>query len=277
MNIVDAQIHIWANHAPERPWPADGFGREHLKEPLTAETVIAGMDEAGVAAAVLVPPSWEGDRNDLALAAAGNRPDRFAVMGRFPLEDPAGARRLAGWRDQPGMLGVRLTFLNDACRRLLAEDAMDWFWSAASDHNLPVMVAPPGQTAAIDRVAGRFPGVRLVIDHLAIGSELRDEAAFARLDEVLALARHANVAVKASALPCATTAPYPFAPLHEPIRRVVAAFGPERVFWGTDLSRLPCPYRQAVTLFTEELDFLTDSDKALIMGEGIRAWLGWRR
>ena len=135
----------------------------------------------------------------------------------------------------------------------------------------------PGQTAAIDRAAGRFPGVRLIIDHLAIGSELRDEAAFARLDEVLALARHANVAVKASALPCATTAPYPFAPLHEPIRRVVAAFGPERVFWGTDLSRLPCPYRQAVTLFTEELDFLTDPDKALIMGEGIRAWLGWRR
>lgn len=276
MNIVDAQIHIWANHTPERPWPADGFGREHLKEPLTAETVIAGMDEAGVAAAILVPPSWEGDRNDLALAAAGNRPDRFAVMGRFPLEDPAAARRLAEWRDQSGMLGVRLTFLNDKCRRLLAEDAMDWFWSAVSDHSLPVMVAPPGQLAAIDRIAGRFPGVRLVIDHLAIGSELRDGAAFAHLEEVLALARHANVAVKASALPCITTAPYPFAPLHEPIRRIVAAFGPERVFWGTDLSRLPCPYRQAVTLFTEELDFLRDSDKALIMGEGIRAWLGWR-
>ena len=59
------------------------------------------------------------------------------------------------------------------------------------------------------------------------------------------------------------------------IRRVVQAFGPQRVFWGTDLTRLPCPYRQAVTLFTEELDFLSDTDKEWIMGRGIAEWLHW--
>jgi L-fuconolactonase len=39
--------------------------------------------------------------------------------------------------------------------------------------------------------------------------------------------------------------------------------------WGTDLTRLPSSYRQAVTLFTEELDFLSDADQAWIMGRGI--------
>ena len=40
---------------------------------------------------MIVPPSWEGERNDLALAAASAHPDRFAVMGRLDTE-AAGAR-----------------------------------------------------------------------------------------------------------------------------------------------------------------------------------------
>lgn len=53
------------------------------------------------------------------------------------------------------------------------------------------------------------------------------------------------------------------------IHRVVETYGPQRVFWGTDLTRLPCPYRQAVTLFTEEVDFLSPADQEWIMGRGI--------
>jgi hypothetical protein len=56
---------------------------------------------------------------------------------------------------------------------------------------------------------------------------------------------------------------------------VVEAFGPRRVFWGTDLSHLPCPYRQAVTLFTQELDYLSTADKEWIMGRAIAEWLNW--
>jgi predicted TIM-barrel fold metal-dependent hydrolase len=95
------------------------------------------------------------------------------------------------------------------------------------------------------------------------------------VDVLLKFARLENVAVKASCLPCYVDEPYPFPTLHPQIRRVVEAFGPERVFWGTDLSQLPCPYRQAVTLFTEELDFLSTSDKEWIMGRAIARWLNW--
>ncbi|WP_170121510.1 hypothetical protein [Saccharopolyspora spinosa] len=55
----------------------------------------------------LVPPSWEGDHNDLALDAAARYPNRFAVMGRTSLTDTASTDRLARWREQQGMLGVR--------------------------------------------------------------------------------------------------------------------------------------------------------------------------
>jgi hypothetical protein len=38
---------------------------------------------------------------------------------------------------------------------------------------------------------------------------------------------------------------------------------------------MPCSYRQCVTLFTEELAWLKGSDLDLVMGRGIRDWLGW--
>jgi L-fuconolactonase len=274
MLIVDAQVHIWAANTPERPWP-QGRTTPHRAEPLTATQLLAEMDAAGVDRAVLVPPSWEGDRNDLALAAARRWPERFAVMGRLALEQPQSREAVAGWKDQPGMLGMRFTFSIPAHRAWLTDGTADWLWPAAERAGIPLMVLPPGSLALIDRIAARHPGLKLVIDHLAIPSGTKDAAAFAGLPELLALARRPNVAVKVSALPCYTTESYPYRGLHRYVRQVYDAFGPHRMFWGTDLSRLPCSYRQAVTLFTEELPFLSERDKELIMGRAICDWLGW--
>jgi predicted TIM-barrel fold metal-dependent hydrolase len=126
----------------------------------------------------------------------------------------------------------------------------------------------------IGEVAARHPGLPLVIDHLAMAAG-KDAEAFAGLDEVLALARYPNVAVKASALPCYTGEPYPFAGLHGYIRRVFDAFGPRRTFWGTDWTRLPCTWREAIDLFTVELPWLRGDDLELVMGRALCDWLGW--
>ncbi|RMF92536.1 MAG: amidohydrolase, partial [Nitrospinota bacterium] len=233
------------------------------------------MEAAGVDRVVIVPPSWEEDRNDLALEAARQHPDRLAVMGRLPLDRPESRTQLAQWKAQPGMLGVRLTFHTGVQRSWLTDGTADWFWPAAERLGIPVMVFAPGLAATLGEIAARHPGLRLVIDHLALGPQIKDAAIGPALEPVLALARYPNVAVKASALPCYVTEAYPYPSLHGHIQRVVEAFGPQRVFWGTDLTRLPCSYRQAVTLFTEELPFLSTEDKAWIMGRGIAEWLGW--
>ncbi len=68
------------------------------------------MDAAGVHRIICVPPSWEGYRNDVSLEAARFYPDRFAVMGKVPLNDPASKERIATWLEQPGMLDFRINF-----------------------------------------------------------------------------------------------------------------------------------------------------------------------
>ena len=59
--------------------------------------------------------------------------------------------------------------------------------------------------------------------------------------------------------------------------RLYDAFGPARWFWGTDITRMPCPWRQCVTLFTEELPWLRGWDLELVMGRALCDWIGWKR
>ena len=92
---------------------------------------------------------------------------------------------------------------------------------------------------------------------------------------MLALAKYPNVAIKASGAPSYSSGSYPFTSIHGYIHQIYDAFGPERMFWGTDITRMPCTWRQCITMFTEELSFLSESDKDLIMGRALCNWLGW--
>ena len=95
---------------------------------------------------------------------------------------------------------------------------------------------------------------------------------------LLALAKHPNVAVKATGAPGYSServsVPQPCTRF---VRQIYDAFGPQRMFWGTDITKMPCSWRQCVTMFTEELPWLSEADKALIMGQAVCAWWGWDR
>jgi predicted TIM-barrel fold metal-dependent hydrolase len=110
---------------------------------------------------------------------------------------------------------------------------------------------------------------------MGLNSILRGKPLEPSVENVVKLARLKNVAVKVSALPCYVDEAYPFRSLFPLVRRVVDAFGPERCFWGTDLSHLPCPYKQVVTLFTEEMKWRSSTELEWIMGRGLAQWLNW--
>jgi hypothetical protein len=76
--------------------------------------------------------------------------------------------------------------------------------------------------------------------------------------------------------PWYSSEPYPFRSIHPYLERIYDAFGPERYFWGSDVTRMPCPWRQVVTLFTEELPWLKGRDLELVMGDALCAWLDWQ-
>jgi predicted TIM-barrel fold metal-dependent hydrolase len=275
MTIIDAQVHIWPPETPERPYIKEDASTPHRPTPLRYQDLLVEMADAGVDRVILVPPSWEGYRNDYALAAAQQYPGRFAVMGKLPANDPASEARMATWLRQPGMLGCRISFRHAGTHSWLDDGTLNWFWAAAEKYDIPVMIFAPFAVDKIGTIAERHCGLRVIVDHMGLNVRWKGKPLGPGVDALLKFARLKNVAVKASCLPCYVDESYPFPTLHPQIRRVVEAFGPERVFWGTDLSQIPCPYRQAVTLFTEELDFLSASDKEWIMGRALSNWLKW--
>lgn len=275
VRIVDSQVHLWGPDTPARPWPPGREADAQRPYPISKETLLLQMDQAGVERVVLVPPSWEGDRNDLALEAAAAYPDRFGVMGRLSLTDPASRDQVASWRDQPGMLGMRFAFHNRHYRHMLTDGSADWLWPAAEATGIPLMVLVPGHLEVLDRIATKHPGLRLVIDHVGVSLRPNDPSVWDELPAVCALARHPNVAVKASGLPHWSGEAYPFADLHGYLRQLFDAFGPKRMFWGTDLTRMPCTYYECIHMFTDHLPWLRGDDLEWVMGRGVCEWLGW--
>ncbi len=63
--------------------------------PLGHDELLREMDGAGVSRCILVPPTWEADRNDTSLEAARLHPDRFRVMGKLALTNPNGPALMA--------------------------------------------------------------------------------------------------------------------------------------------------------------------------------------
>ena len=273
--IVDAQIHLWKAETPDWKWVP---GRPpQMPEPFTIEKVVPMMDEAGVDRVVIVPPSWPGDRNDYALEAVRRYPGRFAVMGRIPLQDPKSAELLPKWKQQPGMLGVRVTFLN-ALAPWLTDGTADWFWPAAEKAGLPVMFLAPGQSPAFGKIAERHPGRNLIIDHMALSKDIAEEGKIGEaIDQVVALAKFPNISCKVSSSPTYSHDSYPFADMKPQIKRVFEAFGPQRCYWGTDITHAfgKSTYQQRITQFTETLEFLSEGDKDWVMGRAIEQRLGW--
>ncbi len=196
--IVDAPVHLWLANTPERPWLPNRVAQ--LPQPFLIEQLVPMMDEAGVDRAVIVPPSWEGDRNDYALEAARRYPTRFAVMGRIPVNDPNIAKLLPDWKKQLGMLGIRLTF-HPPQWHWLTDGSVDWFWPLAERYTLPVMFygAPMAHFA---RVAERYPQLTMIADHLGVSTEMAKEGKTAEgVKETAALAKYLNVSVKLSTTP----------------------------------------------------------------------------
>lgn len=273
MQIVDAQIHTWGVGLPSN------LSHRQVTS-FTPEEAIGLMDEGGVDAAIIHPPGWDPNSTEMAFKACRDYPGRFAILGSLPLEEASSGPRIATWRDQPGMLGLRYVFLHDPEKQLLHDGALEWLWTAAEEAGVPVSCLATDSLEVLGEVAKRHPGLRLTIDHLGGRggmTTLKDAEAMTHIPELLKLAKIPNVAVKATGAPGYSSEAYPFPTMQTYLRQIFEAFGPARMFWGTDITKMPCSWRECVEMFTEELTWLSDEDKRLVMGDAICEWWGWDR
>jgi len=274
--IIDAQVHLWTAESPSRQWPSDGQRRAHLKTPLSYGDMLSEMDRTGVDRAIIVPPSWEGDRNDYASLAAHRYPDRFAVMGRLCLEDPESRPLLKTLIMDPAILGVRVNF-SDSKLRWLSDGTADWFWPAAEKADIPVMLHCPGQQQKIAEIAEHHSSLKIIIDHMNLSTRLPVDAIADSVRATANLGRFPNLSVKLSSIPVYSRDNFPYANFDHHLRHMIDSFSAERCHWGSDIShgKGEIPYENYVRHFTEGTFFRTETERSWIMGKSLQNILKW--
>ena len=275
--IVDSQNHIWLPNTPDRPW-ISADAKAQMPDAFTLERLLPIIDGAGVDRVVLVTPSWAGAKygNAYLADAAKTYPNRFGVIGiGISLDNPQQEQQVLTWRDQPGFLGIRVAMT----RASLTDKSADWFWSAAEKAAIPLCFLASGLNSRVGNIAERFPGLILIVDHMGV-SEGFQKASPNWRDEikvVAGLAKYPNVSVKLSSIPFYSSEPYPWRDTFPFVEMCYDAFGPLRCHWGTDQTHTfeKATYSQRITQFTEEMPFLSESDKDWIMGRSLLARLRW--
>ena len=273
--IFDTHVHIWSADRERYPMVP---GRERpVEHDGSAETLTALMDEADVQTALLVQTPWLGEDNRYLVDSMRRFPGRFAALGW--LEDPLApdaAARVRRQRDEDRFHGVRLHLTEARVNEGVLAGAADPLFTEAQSLGIPVQFLNRVPThPTILGVAQRFPDLTIVVDHL--GHPLLEEAPeFASSAPFFALARHPNVYVKVSNHVISSRAPYPYADLHDYQRRMIDAFGPARLMWGSNWPMQPesPTYEERLDAVRTELPAfleLAPNERALILGGTARS------
>ena len=240
------------------------------------ESALDTMNRNGVDKGVLIPlhVGLHGPLTSYLIESMRRFPARFSVVATVDTDSPEAPAQLEEWVNQ-GAAGVRL----DPAVRSPGNDPLS-IWRKAADLGVVVSLALHRRIDEVGSDAFRqlvesLPDLKIVIEHL--GSAAQDAApphnAFRR---VLALAQYPNIYMKVPGLGeiCrrATVFRQPAMPFdHIPplIEMAVAAFGPQRLMWGSDFPHVAERegYGNCLRLLRQHVQFGEAEDKKWIFGK----------
>lgn len=284
MTIIDAQLHeppvslSWKGASQATRWD------------VMLELQLAYMDAVGVDRVVLHPLELAWGEH-----AVRRFPKRFTVVPMIGIAaaehggiDPrtlAIDEFITEKSELPGLAGIRIV-------RSAHQGWLDEFGpviDACARRELPLFVYTTGDLTAPATIAERHPNLTIIIDHLGLPrAERRDDPPFRDLAQLLDLAKFGNIAVKLTGAPAMSDQPYPYDDLWPHLHLMIDAFGPQRLMWGTDMSRLMgsvgfhystirrCNHTYAeAMLYLREAKGLSAMTKSWILGGTAASLLRW--
>lgn len=258
MDIVDTHCHIITDDVTRYPRGPIGGTQSGwaTTRPVTADGMIERMDEAAIGQAVLVQATTAyGYDNSYVLDSRAQRPDRFIAVGTVDPLRPDAADNLAAVAGDGGLAGVRLFTSGSTVPtqgEWFAAPETYPFWDKATELGVTVclqMRLGPA-TEQLHLLLNRFPSVRVLLDHMGYpdiaasptdaGEAVADLAVHPGLHLKLThrnLERLHDVGAKASGF----------------LDPVLAAFGANRIAWGSNLPAAEQSLPELVALAQEVL------------------------
>lgn len=266
MGYVDAHVHVWTDDTDTYPFAA-GHDGDKVPRTFFPEEVLGHAQPCGVDRIVLVQMSYYGSDNRYMLQVMRDHPGVFGGIGivDWTADSPdEEMKRLA----DAGVYGFRVYARDVSVESWCDGAGFGRMFTAGAEHRLALcpLIGPDGLTA-LARRCEQFPETPVIIDHLcrigAAGPVLDSD-----LDTLCGMARYGNVMVKVSAFYALGDKTPPYHDLKDMIRRVVDAFGPERLMWASDTPyQVQGEHTYAASLaLMESLDFLDAAGRQQILG-----------
>ena len=266
--IIDPHVHVWVND-PHFPWAAET--KDAPQSDRTPTMLLELMRANGVERTVLVQYIGYRWDNRYTLDSLKRFSPRFMGVCRVNPTDAASLDQLSALIGQ-GFHGVRLSPSGDASGDWIRGPLMLSLWKRAEALHVPMLVLTPvTRLPDLMPLIERCPSLDVVIDHMADCPIDQPE----ELKKLIALARFPRVFVKISHTWSISRQAYPWLDAQEYVKRLYAAFGPERLMWGTDwpVHEKWTTYAKTLSVVRDEMKFLNEEDKRWILSKTVeRVW-----
>lgn len=273
--IIDTHLEVWTLdprfpfHHPERP---------DLKVNMAApiENEVEVMRDFGLTYTVLVNPRYFGWDNSYISYSLHKYPKLFVAHGLIDPLDPHVAGRLRYWVKEHGFQGMRFSPLYHPNSTWLNSKEHYPLWREAEKlgavFNYYIL---PHQMPMLEEMAGRFPGVKIVVDHLG-KPDLKQPDPWPEFRKMFRLKKFPQVWISASEpYEISLTKQYPYRDIYPYFKAVYEEFGGRQLIWGTGYPRprWELPMDKELEFVDQVLNFYTPQDRELLLGKNaLKIW-----
>ncbi len=262
--VVNGAEHAWVTHDPRFPIdPQLATCTASLpRYDYSAEYLISEMHTYGVDSVVISHVCYYGRDNRYPSYCVKTFPGKFAAIGLLvgyrlyspaDKENPARLERLI---KDDGLIGLRLSPIYDEKVVWMNDPVSYPLWRKAEELGAVFNIfLAPHQVSQVADMARRFPGVNVVIDHIAmIDITKPDSEGFGPL---LDLARLPNVYVRTSLHNPSKTRAMPYRDVWPFLRRLYDRYGGRRMVWANFFE---------YTIIKDLIPFFSAEDREWILG-----------
>ena len=267
-SVIDIHPHVISDDEGRYP-PAPLFGKRSdwsQERPSTVESLIAAMDEAGVAKAAVVHSSTTyGFDNSYVVDGCNQHPDRLVAVGSVDMLADDVAATIKGWAGK-GLAGLRI-FTGGSTKDFDPSelDSPKSFkaWEMLAELGLPMCIQTgPVGLPQVAMLARKFPRVNIILDHLG-RPDVLDGPPYANAASLFEIADIPNLFMKLT--------PRIFGDVTKGqasaetfFAKVVAAFGAQRLAWGSNFPTSPGTLAEILATAQNGLASLSDEDRSWI-------------
>jgi predicted TIM-barrel fold metal-dependent hydrolase len=266
--VIDIHPHVISADVNRYPRaPLGGHQSAWSQErPVGVEQLIAEQDRAGIRKAALVQASTcYGHDNSYVADAVAAHPNRFTGVFSCDILAPDACDRMAHWMAL-GLTGLRLFTTGSTMPGQAGwlDDPRSFpAWRKAEESEVPVCLQMTADgIPQIENILRRFPGLRVVLDHLARPVQ-EDGPPYEGADSLWRLATFPGVYLKVTernflGATKGKATPETF------FGRLVSDFGAPRIAWGSNFPASERSLPELLALAQDTLRFLPEADRQWI-------------